>query len=70
MVISRVIIRVTPLRAPIFLLITYLLSPLPLQVTAPPPPPDFTLGFENPRAPRVEARCGSPRIVVIIYVMT
>ena len=33
MVISRVIIRVTPFRALITLLITYLLSPLPLQVT-------------------------------------
>ena len=32
MVISRVIIRVTPFRALITLLITYLLSPLPLQV--------------------------------------
>ena len=32
MVISRVIIRVTPFRALIALLITYLLSPLPLQV--------------------------------------
>ena len=32
MVISRVIIRVTPFRARITLLITYLLSPLPLQV--------------------------------------
>ena len=31
MVISRVIIRVTPFRALITLLITYLLSPLPLQ---------------------------------------
>ena len=31
-VISRVIIRVTPFRALINLLITYLLSPLPLQV--------------------------------------
>ena len=29
---SRVIIRVTPLRALVTLLITYLLSPLPLQV--------------------------------------
>ena len=35
MVISRVIIRVTPFRALITLLITYLLSPLPLQVRAP-----------------------------------
>ena len=32
MVISRVIIGVTPFRALICLLITYLLSPLPLQV--------------------------------------
>ena len=32
MVIGRVIIRVTPIRALISLLITYLLSPLPLQV--------------------------------------
>ena len=32
MVISRVIIRVSPFRALITLLITYLLSPLPLQV--------------------------------------
>ena len=32
MVISRVIIRVTSFRALITLLITYLLSPLPLQV--------------------------------------
>ena len=32
MAISRVIIRVTPFRALISLLITYLLSPLPLQV--------------------------------------
>ena len=32
MVISEDIIRVTPFRAPIALLITYLLSPLPLQV--------------------------------------
>ena len=32
MVISRVIFRVTPFRALITLLITYLLSPLPLQV--------------------------------------
>ena len=32
MVISRVIIRVTPFRALITLLRTYLLSPLPLQV--------------------------------------
>ena len=32
MVLSRVIIRVTPFRAFITLLITYLLSPLPLQV--------------------------------------
>ena len=32
MVISRVIIRVTPFKALITLLITYLLSPLPLQV--------------------------------------
>ena len=32
MVISKVIIRVTPFRALITLLITYLLSPLPLQV--------------------------------------
>ena len=32
MVISRVIIRVAPFRAVITLLITYLLSPLPLQV--------------------------------------
>ena len=32
MVISRVIIRVTPFGALITLLITYLLSPLPLQV--------------------------------------
>ena len=30
--ISRVIVRVTPFRALITLLITYLLSPLPLQV--------------------------------------
>ena len=36
MVIRRVIIRLTPFRALITLLITYLLSPLPLQV-----------GFEN-----------------------
>ena len=35
MVISRVIIRVTPFRALITLLITYLLSPLPLQVDLP-----------------------------------
>ena len=35
MVISRVIIRVTPFRARITLLITYLLSPLPLQVEGP-----------------------------------
>ena len=34
MVISRVIIEVTPFRALITLLITYLLSPLPLQVQA------------------------------------
>ena len=33
MVISRVIIRVTPFRALNTLLITYLLSPLPLQVS-------------------------------------
>ena len=33
MVISRVIIRVTPFRALTTLLITYLLSPLPLQVS-------------------------------------
>ena len=32
LVISRVIIRATPFRALITLLITYLLSPLPLQV--------------------------------------
>ena len=32
LVISRVIIRVTPFRPLITLLITYLLSPLPLQV--------------------------------------
>ena len=32
LVISRVIIRVTPFRALMTLLITYLLSPLPLQV--------------------------------------
>ena len=32
MVISRVIIRITPFKALITLLITYLLSPLPLQV--------------------------------------
>ena len=32
MVVSRVIIRVDPFRALITLLITYLLSPLPLQV--------------------------------------
>ena len=32
MVISRVIIRVTPFRVLITLLLTYLLSPLPLQV--------------------------------------
>ena len=32
MVISRVIVRVTPFRALITLLVTYLLSPLPLQV--------------------------------------
>ena len=32
LVISRVLIRVTPFRAVIPLLITYLLSPLPLQV--------------------------------------
>ena len=32
MVISRVIIRVTPFRALLTLRITYLLSPLPLQV--------------------------------------
>ena len=32
LVISRVVIRVTPFRALITLLITYLLSPLPLQV--------------------------------------
>ena len=32
MIISRVIIRVTPSRALISLLITYFLSPLPLQV--------------------------------------
>ena len=32
LVIIRVIIRVTPFRALITLLITYLLSPLPLQV--------------------------------------
>ena len=32
MVIGRVIIRVTPFRALTTLLITYLLSPLPLQV--------------------------------------
>ena len=32
MVISRVILRVTPFRALITLLITYLLGPLPLQV--------------------------------------
>ena len=37
MVISRVIIRVTPFRALITLLITYLLSPLPLQVQNPRP---------------------------------
>ena len=35
MVIGRVIIRVTPFRALITLLITYLLSPLPLQVGSP-----------------------------------
>ena len=34
LVISRVIIRITPLRALITLLITYLLSPLPLPVMA------------------------------------
>ena len=34
MVRSRVIIRVTPIRALIALLITYLLSPLPLQVVS------------------------------------
>ena len=32
MVVSRVIIKVTPFRALTTLLITYLLSPLPLQV--------------------------------------
>ena len=36
MVISKVIIRVTPFRALTTLLITYLLSPLPLQVEAQP----------------------------------
>ena len=35
--ISRVIIRVTPFRALVTLLITYLLSPLPLQVLKPQP---------------------------------
>ena len=34
MVISRVIIRVTPFRALITLLTTYLLSPLPLELVA------------------------------------
>ena len=44
LVISRVITRVTPLRAPITLPITYLLSPLPLQV-------GFTVsGLGGPRA--------------------
>ena len=46
-VISRVIIRVTPFRALITLLITYLLSPLPLQV----------LGF-NKGAPEQVGRTG------------
>ena len=36
LVISRVIIRVTPFRALITLLRTYLLSPLPLQVNPKP----------------------------------
>ena len=40
--ISRVIIGVTPFRVLITLLITYLLSPLPLQVT-------FTLQTLNPK---------------------
>ena len=47
LVISRVIIRVTPFRALITLLITYLLSPLPLQV----------LGF-NKGAPEQVGRTG------------
>ena len=34
LVVSRVIIRVTPFRALITLLITWLLSPLPLQVVS------------------------------------
>ena len=43
MVISRVRIRVTPFRALTTLLITYLLSPLPLQVTLSPQTPTCDL---------------------------
>ena len=43
MVISRVITRVTPFRALITLLTTYLLSPLPLQV----PSPQITYLFQD-----------------------
>ena len=50
MVIGRVIIRVTPFRALITLLITYLLSPLPLHVNP------LKAQALAPAAPTVEAR--------------
>ena len=45
LVISRVIIRVTPFRALITLLIIYLLSPLPLQVNPKPYPQSLASGW-------------------------
>ena len=54
LVLSRVIIGVTPFRALITLLITYLLSPLPLQVGSP--------VFGSPELQR-SAALGAPRIL-------
>ena len=48
MVISGVIIRVTPFRALITLLITYLLSPLPLQVVSESVDPPFKDPIDPP----------------------
>ena len=52
MVVSRVIIRVTPFRALITLLITYLLSPLPLQVKA------RAFGFQDSGLQSLMLLCG------------
>ena len=65
LVISRVIIRVTPFRALTTLLITYLLSPLPLQVALSPEPETLTpqqiLAQDKPEP--VVAKVGKPDAV-------